>query len=330
LPARSPPISSRSDVPEAVESPPAGLRNEEDRRTSGSNEGVTPSATRRLFAGTSAGFSTGGEWRPLFASYPVIALVANSDEVDIDELRASLPSDTLFVFFNQVFKVLDRPFDGNSLLAVRSGIHGVKIVRRDEVENVTSYFPSDSFLGIMCLRAGQLEKVTPSSAFGGVPTGHLDLTDDFADFYPSNRLPSTGFALAVWLSELGLSQKILLAGFSARRSEALELAQIHDWTFEQVVQRLLVRSGQLTIANVATPRSYAALMERFPNIPAANISLAATEVLSERLENANAEIDKLISATRANRSVANFVHRLKPIEMFFRRLKGGKSSKANR
>ena len=58
----------------------------------------------RPFAGTSAGFSTGGEWRPLFASYPVIALVANSDEVDIDELRASLPSDTLFVFFNKVYQ----------------------------------------------------------------------------------------------------------------------------------------------------------------------------------------------------------------------------------
>ena len=258
----------------------------------------------------------------------MIALVANSDEVDVDALRASLPSDALFVFFNQVFKVLDRPFDGNSLLAVRSGGHGVKIVRRGEVDKVASYFPSDSFLGIMCLRAGPVERVTPASAFGGVPTGHLDLTDDFADFYPANLLPSTGFALAVWLSELGLGKKIILAGFSARRSENLKLSHIHDWTFEQVVQRLLVRSGRLTISNVATPRSYAALMERFPDIPAANISLAAAEVLSERLENANAEIDKLISTTRANRSVANFFRRLKPIEMFFRRLKRGKSSKS--
>ena len=171
-----------------------------------------------------------------------------------------------------------------------------------------------------------MEKVTPSSAFGGVPTGHLDLTDDFADFYPSNRLPSTGFALAVWLCELGLGQKILLAGFSARRSEPWRLAQIHDWTFEQVVQRLLVRSGQLTIANVATPRSYAAIMERFPNIPAANISLAAAEILSERLENANAEIDKLISTTRVNRSVANFIRGLKPIETFIRRLRKKRTS----
>ena len=290
--------------------------------------GALPVATARPFAGRSAGLSTGDDWRSLFASYPVIALVANSDEVDADVLRASLPSDALFVFFNQVFKVLDRPFEGNSLLAVRSGTDGVKIVRRGEVDKVASYFASDNFLGIMCVRAGSLERVTPVSAFGGVPTGHLDLTDYFADFYPSNLLPSTGFALAVWLSELGLGKKIILAGFSARRSEHLQLGHIHDWTFEQVVQRLLVRSGRLTISNVATPRSYAALMERFPDIPAANISLAAAEVLSERLASANAEIDKLISTTRPNRWVANFFRRLKPIEMFFRRLKRGNSSKS--
>jgi hypothetical protein len=290
--------------------------------------GAPPAATARPFAGRSAGLSTDDDWRSVFASFPVIALVANSAEVDVDALRAGLPSDALFVFFNQVFKVLDRPFDGNSLLAVRSGGYGVKIVRRGEVDEVTSYFPSDSFLGIMCLRASPLEIVTPASAFGAVPTGHLDLADYFADFYPPNFLPSTGFALAVWLCELGLGNKIMLAGFSARRSEHLKLAQAHDWTFEQVVQRLLVRSGRLTISNVATPSSSAALMERFPDIPAAAVSLAAAEVLSERLASANAEIDKLISTTRANRSVANFFHKLKPIEMFFRGRKQGKPSKS--
>ena len=196
--------------------------------------GAPPAATARPFAGRSAGLSTDDDWRSVFASFPVIALVANSAEVDVDALRASLPSDALFVFFNQVFKVLDRPFDGNSLLAVRSGGHGVKIVRHGEVDEVASYFPSDSFLGIMCLRASSLEIVTPASAFGEVPTGHLDLADYFADFYPSNLLPSTGFALAVWLSELGLGNKIILAGFSARRSEHLKLAHI---------PRLDVRAG---------------------------------------------------------------------------------------
>ena len=197
----------------------------------------------RPFAGTTAGRSSKDDWRPLFASYSEIVLVANSDEVDIEALRASLPGDALFVFFNKVYKVLDRPFDGNVLLAVRSGRGGPHIVSRGQVGDVVSYFPTDGFLGIMCMRVGPVEPVTPASAFGGVPTGHLDLADYFADFYPSDHLPSTGFALAVWLCELDLGRKIVLAGFSAKRSERWKIFDIHDWTFEQVVQRLLVRSG---------------------------------------------------------------------------------------
>ena len=212
----------------------------------------------RPFLGSTAGFSTKDDWRPLFASYSVIALVANSDEIDIDALRASLPEDTLFVFFNKVYKVLDKPFDGNALLAVRSGTGGPNILsRRGELDHVTSYFRSDRFLGIMCMRAGTVEKITPASAFGGVQTGHLDLADYFVDFYPSDHLPSSGFALAVWLCELDLERKILLAGFSAKRSGRWKIFDIHDWTFEQVVQRLLVRSGRLTVANTATQHSYA-------------------------------------------------------------------------
>jgi hypothetical protein len=285
-------------------------------------------AAAKPFAGTTAGFSTRDDWRSLFASYPVIALVANSDEVDIDALRASLRGDTLFVFFNKVYKVLDRPFDGNSLLAVRSGTGGPNILTRGNVDHVVGYFPSDRFLGIMCVRAGTLEKVTAASAFGGVPTGQLDLTDYFTDFYPADHLPSTGFALAVWLCELDLGGEIVLAGFSAKRSDRWKIFDVHDWTFEQVAQRVLLRSGRLTIANAAKPHSYAAIMKRFPDIPAANISLATAEVLSERLESVNAEIDKLISTTSVNRSVEKFIRRLKPIETFIRDLrKRGRSSK---
>jgi hypothetical protein len=314
------PISSRFDVLKPSESQPGGLPSEAIEPVS-DLAAAAPRASEDPLAGRSAGLATAEDWRTLFASYPAIVLVANSDEVDVDVLRASVPGDALFVFFNQVFKVLDRTFEGNSLLAVRSGSLGVKIVRRGEVSKVTSYFAPDRFAGILCLRAGSMEKVTPASAFGGVPTGHLDLTDYFADFYPPDLLPSTGFAMAVWLSELGLGKKIILAGFSAKRSENLKLGRIHDWTFEQVVQRLLVGSGRLSISNRVTPYPYKALMERFPEIPASDISLAAAEVLSERLANANAEIDRLISTTRTNRAVTNLFRKLKPIEMFFRRPK---------
>ena len=161
----------------------------------------------------------------------------------------------------------------------------------------------------------------PRQRFGGVPTGHLDLADYFADFYPSDHLPTTGFALAVWLCELDLDEQIVLAGFSARRSERWKIFHGHDWTFEQVVQRLLVRSSRLTIASAPTPHAYAALAKRFPDMSAADISLAAAEILSERLESANTEIDRLIWVTKVNQSIQNFIRGLKPIETFIRRLK---------
>jgi hypothetical protein len=278
-------------------------------------------AAARPFAGTSDGRSTADDWRPLFASYSAIVLVANSDSVDIDALRASLPEDALFVFFNRVFKVLDRPFDGNALLVARSGSGGANIVRRREVANVVGYFPSDRFLGIMSVKASSHEKVATTSDFGGVPTGQLDLAGYFADFYPPDHLPSTGFALAVWLCELDLGQQIVLAGFSGKRSYRWKMFDAHDWTFEQVVQRVLVRCGPLTVASAAAPHAYAALTKRFPDISPADISLAAAEILSERLENANKEIDRLISVTKVNRSMQKFIRSLQPVENFIRRLK---------
>ena len=291
---------------------------------------VHPAETAaRPFAGTSAGLSTADDWRTLLASYPAIVLVANSDGVDIDALRASLPGDALFVFFNRVYKVLDRPFDGNALLVVRSTVGGPNlVVHRREVADVVGYFASDRFLGIMSLRASSQEKVTPSSDFGGVPTGQLDLAEHFADFYPADHLPSSGFALAVWLCELDPGRGIVLAGFSGRRSDRWKMFDIHDWTFEQVVQRLLIRSSRLMVMPAATPHAYAALMKRFPDMSAADISLAAAEILSERLENANREIDRLISVTKVGRSIENFIRSLKPVENVVRRLRRSLASES--
>lgn len=278
---------------------------------------------------TAAGLATAEDWRPFFAAYKTIVLVANSDEVRIDELRASVPADALFVFFNRVYKVLDRPFEAvnDILLATRSGPNGPYIVRRNEVGQVVGSFRSDKFLGIMCLTAGRDERFTPASAFGGVPTGHLDLAGYFADFYPADHLPSTGFAMAVWLAELNPEAKIMLAGFSGKRSAQWKIFHVHDWTYEQTVQRLLIRAGRLSIANAAMPHSYAALLKRFPELAAADLSLAAAEILAERIEHVNQDIDKLIATTRVNRSVDNFIRGFKPLEGVIRRFRRKLASK---
>ena len=47
-------------------------------------------------------------------------------------------------------------------------------------------------------------------------------------------------------------------------------------------------------------------------MPAAEIALVAAEVLSERLENTDNQIDRLMSVTKGLRSIDNFFRRLKP------------------
>lgn len=263
-------------------------------------------------AGSAAGLKTSDEWRAVLAPFSHIVLVANSDAVDIGGLEAQFPPTTLFVFFNKVYKVLDRPFPRPSLLISRGQPRGANIVYRGEVGEVVKFFPKDHFLGIMNIRLGQEEKLNPAADFQGAPTGHLDLVGFCGDFYTEGKTPTSGFAMALWLSDLKLPGAVVLAGFSAKRSEKWRVVSVHDWTFEQAFLRLFARLGKITIHGGVSTNAYAKLAERFPEIPPAEISLAVAEVLSERLGNTDAEVDKLISLTNVIRSIDNFLRRLRP------------------
>ena len=268
-------------------------------------------------AGAVAGLSDGNDWRAIFAAFSQIVLVANSDAVDIAGLQRQYPTGTLFVFFNKVYKVLDAPFPEHALLISRGSPRGANIVYRREVGDVVKFFPKDRFLGIMNIRLNAEEKLNTTEDFENTPTGHLDLAGFCNDFYPEDKLPTSGFAIALWLSDQKLPGTIVLAGFSARRSQQWKVVSVHDWSFEQVFLRLFARVGKISIHGGVANNAYAALARRFPDIPSSEISLAIADVLSERLGNANAEIDKLISLTNVIRDIDNFFRRLKP--RFFKR-----------
>lgn len=263
-------------------------------------------------AGSAAGLNSADEWRAVLAAFSHIVLVANSDTVDMGSLQVQFPPTALFVFFNKVYKVLDRPFPGHSLLISRGQPRGANIVYRGEVGEVVKFFPKEYFLGIMNIRLGPEEKLNPAADFQGAPTGHLDLVGFCSDLYTEGKTPTSGFALALWLSDLKLPGAIVLAGFSARRSQKWRVVSAHDWTFEQTFLRLFARLGKITIHGGVSLNPYIKLAERFSEIPAAEISLAAADVLSERLGNADAEVDKLISLTNVIRSTDNFLRRLRP------------------
>ncbi|MCM2441956.1 3-deoxy-manno-octulosonate cytidylyltransferase [Agrobacterium vitis] len=230
----------------------------------------------------------------------------------MDRLRRELPHTSLFVFFNKVYKILDKPFDRPSLLVARSGSVGANIVYRKEVKEVLGYFPADTFLGVMNVRAHPGELFSEAGKFEGAAVGHLDLSSHFSSFYPGDHIPTSGFALALWLSEYLPEKTIVLDGFSARRSEKWKVFHLHDWTFEQVVLRLFIHSGKLVAPGAAEKNAYAALLQRFPDLTEGAVALSAADVLASRLEGANKEIDKLISVTKILRWFYQLSKKLKP------------------
>ncbi|MTH78037.1 3-deoxy-manno-octulosonate cytidylyltransferase [Paracoccus aestuariivivens] len=252
------------------------------------------------------------EWRRLFAGYSNIVLVANSDDVDLAGLERTYPDDTLFIFFNKVYKVLDTQFRRPALLVSRSGMMGANIVHRREVPEVLKYFDRENFLGVLNIIIGNGERFSPAEAFLGVPVRHLDLEATIAPFYPQKKFPTTGFALCVWLTKLGHDGKIILAGFSSKRSERWKVFDVHDWTYEQVLLRLLARNGDIEILELPSENPFADIPKHFPQFTPFDVAVTANEVLSDRLSNLGTITDRLMSVTKVLRYLDSSFRNLRP------------------
>lgn len=267
-------------------------------------------------------------WRAFLAPYAHLVLVANSDEVDMAALRQRFGEGTLFVFFNKVYKVLDGTFDRPALLVSRSGMMGANIVHRREAAEVLGHFAPATFLGILNVTIGNQERFSSQAEFGAGPVAHLDLEPVVAGLYPPRMVPTTGFGLCLWLDGLDLPAAITLAGFSSRRSERWKVFDIHDWTFEQVVLRLLFRKGRIDLLGRDRHDPYAALARHFPDVTPDEISRMTDEVLSERLFGLSRMVDRLMSVTKPLRYVDAWFRRLRPRtrkQRFLRRQGGDKA-----
>jgi hypothetical protein len=198
------------------------------------------------------------------------------------------------------------------MLVARSDVMGAHIVHRREAADVLRFFGGDDFLGVVNIRVSAEENLSEKSCFEGAKARHLDLTQMLADLYPIGKIATSGFAVALWLGDLQLPGKILLAGFSAKRSEKWKVFDVHDWTFEQIFLRLFARMGSISMVGGVNASPYSALAKRFPEVPPIEIAMTAAEVLSERLDNTNSQIDRLMSVTKFIRAVDNFFRRFKP------------------
>ncbi|MCQ0990155.1 3-deoxy-manno-octulosonate cytidylyltransferase [Jiella marina] len=252
------------------------------------------------------------DWARFFARYRTVVLVANSEAADIPALRHRFGEGVLFVFFNKVYKVLDEPFDRPALLVSRSSPAGANLVYRREVDAVCRFFPGHAFLGILNLVAATGERFSSADEFGGRAVGHLDLVSHYSGFYPADYAPTSGFALAVWLVESCPDVSVILAGFTAERSDRWKLFHDHEWTFEQIVQRLLMRAGRLGAIGGRERPPLTAIAQRFPDVQPQEIALVAAEVLSARQEGTNRSVDRLYSIVKPLASIDGIFRRLKP------------------
>jgi hypothetical protein len=257
-------------------------------------------------------FSSLEEWRAFFSPYSHIVLVGNSEAAQPEQLRQTYPSTTLFVFFNKVYKVLDESFDSPCLLIARSGSMGANIVHRREVADVVKFFPTDRFLGIVNVRVDASEALSPVSAFNGATIRHLDLRDVLGQTYPSGKFATSGFALTLWLLVLGLPGQVVLAGFSAKRSDKWKVFDVHDWNFEQIYLAVRARRGDIAMLRQFEATPIATLIKVMPGVDPIEILTEANEVLSRRLDDANQQIDRLMSLTKLQRRIYDFFARLKP------------------
>jgi hypothetical protein len=253
--------------------------------------------------------------------YKTIVLVANSASVDIDALKNLYRDDTLFVFFNKVFKVLDATFDREALLVSRSGPDGANILKRGEAQKIVSHFTSDRFLGVLNLVAGPQERFSPAEAFGlgSVPVRHIDLSQGLVSSYPDGKVPTSGYALATWLEQKLTGTIVVLAGFDATRSRRWRVIDAHAWTFEQVVIDLLVGAGRIRRDAMVPSLQLEKIAATYPQFSANEIQIAISEVLARRLDATNTHVDELYSVTRL---LQHLTRATRALRQFSRKLRG--------
>lgn len=251
-------------------------------------------------------------WRAFFNRYSHIVLVANSEALDPQSMRTEFPGDTLFVFFNKVYKVLDDSFPGHAILVARSGMMGANIVHRREVDEVLKFFTSDKFLGILNIRTAPEERFSPVGAFKGATVMYSDLETLMSRHYPPDKIPTSGFALVAWMRELQLTPKIVLAGFSGKRSARWKVFDVHDWTFERIYFGLLARRGIITSAEHARPSRFDLLTRHFPDAESEEIQAGINDALSTRLDHALTLIDGLMSLTKWQRALDQAFRKARP------------------
>lgn len=258
------------------------------------------------------------EWINLVRGYDAVALIGNSEGVDIDAIVATLPRNTLYVFFTGCAKVLSGPFSGDVVLCHRMLEDGRSFLKsRRRISEARSFFQQGlkGEVGVIADlgRADNAPLVGEArqSPFFAVT---LDFDHSLDRFYPADRTPTTGFAVASWILANVPQTPLWLCGFTGVAGTQFHLHAGHDWTFEQTVIELFSRTGRLRRyeEQVATSSGLERIARRFPEFDHGEVALVASHILAKRFNGMERQMKELWSVTKIPRAVSGIYKRLRP------------------
>ncbi|MBW9066409.1 hypothetical protein JNB71_24190 [Rhizobium herbae] len=260
----------------------------------------------------------GEDFEALLSRYEMVALIANSESVDIDVITSTLPEKTLYVFFTGCAKVLSRPFEKDAVLCHRLVAGGTRFLKSQKhFDKAYSLFKRHLKAEIGVIADRGVPEGSPGLAAPRKSTlmpQTLDFDHTFGPLYPVDRMPTTGFAIAVWLAEKIPHANICLCGFTGTAGLQFSMYTEHDWTFEQITLQLFVKKGRIRRfeEQLSEPAgSFARIHNRFPEFSEATIALVATNVLASRFTGMERQVAKLWSKTKLERRIRGFFKRFK-------------------
>lgn len=261
-----------------------------------------------LSQGGFAVLNTTKDFIDLVSRYEAVALMANSEDVDVDAIVASLPANTLFVFFTGCAKILKHPFPGDAILCHRVVGDGSAFLKSDRTFAKAHSLFRGTLKGEVAVLAdyGQPDDVAPPAQPRKSPLLPVTLDFDHAlgRFYSAGSTPTTGFAVAMWLMKSVPAARIVLCGFTGVAGSQFKLFGGHDWTFEQTALQLFGRSGQIRRLGEQTP-GLERLARNFPQFDRGEVALVATEVLTRQLGGLDRRVTLLWTLTRIPRAIQN-------------------------
>ncbi len=255
------------------------------------------------------------EFVALIQRYDAVALIGNSEGLDIDAVVAAVPENTLFVFFTGCAKVLRGPFPRDAMMCHRLIKGGSAFLKSQRTfDEAYSFFPAGlkAEVGILA------DKAPPPPSPSHRHTAPECADDRDARLRPCARLVLSGrpnaddrLRRAMWILGEIPDAKLWLCGFTG--SPAWSFTSTPSTTGPSSRRRCSSscgRAGSLVRRGAAAWRPDR-ITQRFPEFRQDEVALVAAEVLARRFTGMERQMAKLWTLTKVPRKIRSFLKRFR-------------------